>query len=145
MTEQPSAPQTGPCYDFGADGAVRIRAEWTCGDGSVLRVARWQLRGQARGLYHWARGQSYVDPADSAADWEEPEEWLMGVSLESQDAPGARWSVLQRQEAATTDPGLRAARLNGWEAGLIDRATRLARRRTSPPDPPRELGAESRS
>jgi hypothetical protein len=129
VTEQPGTSHAGPTYDFGPNGAVRIRAEWACGDGSVLRVARWQLRGAARGLYHWARAQGYVEPMLPAEAWEEPEAWIAGVSLESQDAPGARWSVLQRQEATTADPALLAARLNGWEAGLIDRATRLARRR----------------
>jgi hypothetical protein len=131
VTEQPGAPHAGPTYDFGSNGALRIRAEWACGDGSFLRVARWQLRGAARGLYHWARSQGYADPALTAGEWEEPEAWTVGVSLESQDASGARWSVLQRQEATTVDPALLAGRLNGWEAGLIDRATRLARRRAA--------------
>ena len=140
MTEQSGAPQAGPTYDFGSDGAVQIRAQWAFGDGSVLRVARWQLRGAPRGLYHWARAQRYTDSASAAEDWEEPEEWVVGVSLESQDAPGARWSVLQRQEATTADPGRLAARLNGWEAGLFDRATRLARRRAAAREPEDEPG-----
>ena len=140
MTEQPGAPQVGPTYDFGADGAVQIRAQWACGDGSLLRVARWELRGAPRGLYHWVRAQHYMDPAGAAEDSEEPEEWVVGASLESQDAPNARWSVLQRQEATTADPGRLAARLNGWEAGLVDRATRLARRRAAALGPEDEQG-----
>ena len=131
MTEQPGATQLGPTYDCGADGAVQIRAQWTCDDGSALRVARWELRGAPRGLYHWARGQAYMASAGAADAWDEPDDWVVGVSLESQDGPDARWSVLQRQEATTADPGRLAARLNGWEAGLFDRATRLARRRAA--------------
>lgn len=113
---------------FGGEGELRVVAVWWGPEGAEMRVVRWELRGAARVLYHWARGQSAPDP-DAAADAEEPTEtWVAGVALERRAGPTARWDSVQRQELTTADPAAAAARLHGWEAGLLDRAARLARR-----------------
>ena len=53
---------------------------------------------------------------------------IAGVALEQREAAGARWSTVQRQELEGQDLHSFAARLRGWEAGLLDRAEKLARR-----------------
>jgi hypothetical protein len=119
--------QPGETIDFRAGGRLTIVALWWCPGGSELRVVRWHLRGHERALYNWARGRDVATPtADEAAGSEE--EWTAGVALERREGPTGRWSTVQRQELTGADPARFAARLNGWEAGLIDRAEKLARK-----------------
>jgi len=116
---------------FGGEGELRVVALWWGPEGGEMRVVRWELRGAVRVLYHWARGQSAPDP-DADPDNDEPADtWVAGVALERRAGPTARWDTVQRQELTATNPAAVAARLHGWEAGLLDRATRLARRTTS--------------
>ncbi|HUS16496.1 MAG TPA: hypothetical protein VM536_15975 [Chloroflexia bacterium] len=114
----------GSSREFGAAGRLQVVARWECSDGAEIRVVRWELRGGARDLMHWARGQAFAPDAEA-----EPEEtWAAGVALERRAGPSARWDTVRRQELTGRDPRLFAARLNGWEAGLRDRAQRLARK-----------------
>ena len=112
---------------FGGEGELRVVAVWWGSAGAEMRVVRWELRGASRVLYHWARGQSAPDPDPVDAD-DPPETWVAGVALERRAGPTARWDTVQRQELTTNDPIAAAPRLHGWEAGLVDRATRLALR-----------------
>ncbi len=111
---------------LGGEGELRVVAVWWGAEGAEMRVVRWELRGAARVLYHWARGQSAPDPDPEPAVRDEA--WVAGVALERRAGPTARWDTVQRQELTTADPLAAAARLHGWEAGLLDRAARLARR-----------------
>lgn len=116
---------------FGGEGELRVVAVWWGPEGGEMRVVRWELRGAARVLYHWARGQSAPDPDVDPESDEPVDTWVAGVALERRAGPTARWDTVQRQELTATNPAAVAARLHGWEAGLLDRATRLARRTTS--------------
>src|SRR4051812_42936571 len=118
--------QPGAAFDFRAGGRLVVVALWCCPDGSELRVVRWQLRGRERALYQWARGQDFPALGEEQSGAEE--EWTAGVVLERRDGPATRWSTLRRQELTGADLARFVARLNGWEAGLIDRAEKLARK-----------------
>ncbi len=117
--------QEGATRSFGSEGQVRVVAVWLCADGREFRVVRWELRGASRDLYQWGRGRDFQAADDAATD---TEEWIAGVALEQREAAGARWSTVQRQELEGQDLHSFAARLRGWEAGLLDRAEKLARR-----------------
>jgi hypothetical protein len=110
--------QEGATRSFGSEGQVRVVAVWLCADGREFRVVRWALRGPARDLYQWSRGRDFQAAAD---------EWIAGVALEQRESATARWSTVQRQELEGQDLRSFAARLRGWEAGLLDRAEKLAR------------------
>lgn len=120
--------ETGPSYDLGHGSALQVAAQWTAGEGRALRVVRWQLQGSMRQLYHWARGAGFAAGPGDEDGAIGAERWAAGVALEQQDVPGGRWNTLQRQELTGADPARFRARLDGWEAGLIDRAERLARK-----------------
>ena len=117
--------QEGATRSFGSEGQVCIVAVWLCAEGRAFRVVRWELRGAARDLYQWSRGRDFqaADDAGSGAG-----EWIAGVALEHRESATARWSTVRRQELEGQDLGSFAARLHGWEAGLVDRAEKLARR-----------------
>lgn len=121
--DEPGEGHPGVQLDFGFGGHLQVVAAWDEAEGSGWRVVRWQLRGRERALMHWARGQDVP-----AATGDETAAWTAGVALERRDTPGGRWSTVQRQELTGADPAQFAARLRGWEAGLCDRATKLARR-----------------
>ena len=116
--------QGGATRSFGSDGHVRVVALWLCADGREFRVVRWELRGAPRDLYQWVRGQDYPAHADAGSGIEE---WIAGVALEQRESATARWSTMRRQEWEGQDLRSVAARLRGWEAGLLDRAEKLAR------------------
>ena len=117
--------QGGATRSFGSDGQVRVVAVWVCADGREFRVVRWELRGAPPDLYQWVRGQDFPAAADSGS---RIEEWIAGVALEQRESTTARWSTVRRQEWEGQDLRSVAARLRGWEAGLLDRAEKLARR-----------------
>jgi hypothetical protein len=117
--------QGGATRRFGSEGQVRVVAAWVCAGGRELRVVRWELRGAARDLYQWGRGRDFQAADDTGSDMEE---WIAGVALEQRESATARWSTVQRQELKGQDLRSFAARLRGWEAGLLDRAEKLARR-----------------
>ena len=100
---------------IGQDGYLREVRRWALDDGADLRVVRWALRGSARRLVDWARGQA------NAGD-----DWTLGVCLERRDEPTARWQSVRRQELTTDDDDTAIGRLRGWEAGLLDRGHKLA-------------------
>ncbi|HMA34892.1 MAG TPA: hypothetical protein VKY74_10480 [Chloroflexia bacterium] len=115
--------QAGSTWELGAGSRLSVVASWRGADGGELRVVRWQLQGAVRDLYHWARGQSGAETGGPA----EPDTvWVAGVALERRAGPTARWDTIRRQELTGADPAHFAARLHGWEAGLLDRATKLA-------------------
>lgn len=117
--------QEGTTRSLGSEGQVRVVAVWLCADGREFRVVRWRLRGAARDLYQWGRGRDFEarDEAGSGT-----EDWIAGVALEQRESATARWSTIQRQELEGQDIPSFAGRLRGWEAGLMDRAEKLARR-----------------
>src|SRR5689334_18167609 len=117
--------QEGTTRSLGSQGQVRVVAVWLCGDGREFRVVRWELRGAARDLYQWGRGRDFEAPDDAGSG---TEEWIAGVALEQRESATARWSTVQRQELEGQDLRSFAGRLRGWEAGLVDRAEKLARR-----------------
>jgi hypothetical protein len=96
-----------------------VVAAWTRRDGLTIRVVRWVFHGPERALYQWARGLDF----DVA-----PRRWVAGVALERQDGAGSRWQTLARQEIEGAGAALPAARLRGWEAGLVARGAKLAAR-----------------
>jgi hypothetical protein len=114
---------------FGQEGHLTVVAAWWGPEGAELRVVRWELRGAARALYHWARGQSAPAPGADADDADDAAAaWIAGVALEQRAGPTARWDTLRRQETDGPDLAALAPRLHGWEAGLRDRAERIMRR-----------------
>jgi len=117
--------QEGTTRSLGSEGQVRVVAVWLCADGREFRVVRWELRGATRDLYQWGRGRDFETPDDAGSG---TEEWIAGVALEQRESATARWSTIQRQELEGQDLRSFAGRLRGWEAGLVDRAERLARR-----------------
>ena len=117
--------QAGATRSFGSDGQVRVVAVWVCADGREFRVVRWELRGAPRDLYQWVRGRDFPAYADAVSG---ADEWIAGVALEQRESATARWSTVRRQEWEGQDLHSVAARLRGWEAGLLDRAEKLARR-----------------
>jgi hypothetical protein len=117
--------QDGVTRHLGSEGQVRVVAAWICVDGRELRVVRWELRGAARDLYQWGRGRDFQEAAGPSTD---AAEWIAGVALEQRESATARWSTIQRQELEGQDLHSVAARLRGWEAGLLDRAEKLTRR-----------------
>ena len=117
--------QGGATRSFGSEGQVRVVAVWVCAEGRAFRVVRWELRGAARDLYQWGRGRDF-QAGDAAGS--DTEDWIAGVALEQRESATARWSTMQRQELEGQDLHSFAARLRGWEAGLLDRAEKLARR-----------------
>jgi hypothetical protein len=117
--------QPGALLDLGGGSRLTVVAIWWGPEGAELRVVRWQLRSPVRELYHWARGQAFA--TGTADDDEDAEPWVAGVALERRDSPTARWATIQRQELSGAEPAQFAARLRGWEAGLLDRAEKMTR------------------
>jgi hypothetical protein len=105
---------------IGSDGYVREVGRWHLAE-AELRVVRWQLRGSARQLVEWARGRDTIKDSET---------WSVGVVLERRDTPTGKWQTLRRQETDANDLESVAARLRGWEAGLINWGEKLTRRRT---------------
>jgi hypothetical protein len=116
--------QAGVTRSFGSEGQVRVVALWLCSDGREFRVVRWELRGAPRDLYQWVRGRDFPAAVDAVSG---ADAWIAGVALEQRESTTARWSTVRRQEWEGQDLRSVAARLRGWEAGLLDRAEKLAR------------------
>lgn len=101
---------------FGQEGHLTVVAAWWGPEGAELRVVRWELRGAARALYHWARGQSAPTLGEDEADDAAADTWIAGVALEQRASPTARWDTLRRQETDGPNlarPGPPPARLGG--------------------------------